>query len=346
MPDNETLSVIGAGAWGSALTIHLARQGQRPRLWVYEAPLVTLITEKRENPWYLPGCLFPQSVSVTGTLSDAVRGSSLVIVAVPSHAFRHILQQMIPSLQRGATLLIATKGIEETPPHRMSAILSEMLPTEIGAEVAVLSGPTFAKEVAEGQPTAAVLASSNLSLAENLQRRLSAPHFRLYTNRDVIGVEIGGAVKNVMAIATGISDGLGLGENARAALITRGLAEITRLGVRLGASPLTFSGLAGVGDLVLTCAGSLSRNRRLGLELASGKRVEEVLGETRSVVEGVRTTKSTLALAERYQIPMPITEAVGEVLFHGLTPRAALSSLLHRDYRPEDEPVASTPTKE
>ena len=338
--------MIGAGAWGSALTIHLARQGERPRLWVYEAPLVALITEKRENPWYLRGCPFPENVSVTGSLSEAVLGSSLIILAPPSHAFRQILQQMIPSLRPGATLLIATKGIEETPPHRMSAILSEMLPGEINAEVAVLSGPTFAKEVAVGQPAAAVVASSNLSLAELLQRRLSAPHFRLYTNRDVIGVEIGGAVKNVMAIATGISDGLGLGENARAALITRGLAEITRLGVRLGASPLTFSGLAGLGDLVLTCAGSLSRNRQLGLELASGKRVEDVLGETRSVVEGVRTTKSTLALAEQYQIPMPITEAVGAVLFHGLAPKAALSSLLHRDYRPEDEPVAFTSTQD
>jgi glycerol-3-phosphate dehydrogenase (NAD(P)+) len=339
MADEGALSVVGAGAWGTALAIHLARQGEEPRLWVYEAPLASLMAAQRENAWYLPGCPLPPAIRVTKDLDRALADSALVIVAVPSHVFRQTLAPAIGALVRGVSLLIVTKGIEEAPPHRMSAILSSMLPSGLGARVAVLSGPTFAKEVALGKPTAAVIASSDLALAEALQRRLSAPHFRLYTNRDVTGVEMGGALKNVMAIATGISDGLGLGENARAALITRGLAEITRLGVRLGASPLTFSGLAGIGDLVLTCAGSLSRNRQLGLDLAAGKRLEEILAETRSVVEGVTTTRSALALAERYQVPMPITRAIGEVLFGGVSPNDALSSLLRRDYRPEDEPV-------
>lgn len=333
------VAVVGGGSWGTALAIHLGRLGLVPRLWARDAALVGLIRSRRENPWYLPDIPLPETVSVTPDLAEALEGAGLVIVAVPSHVFDAIMGAAAAHLGGGTTILSATKGLEPERARRMSEIASARCP---GSPIAVLSGPTFAREVALGLPTAAVVASADPQVANAVQRRLSSREFRLYTNRDVLGVEIGGAIKNVMAIATGISDGLGLGENARAALITRGLAEITRLGVALGAWPATFAGLAGIGDLVLTCTGSLSRNHALGLALARGKTVEQARGETRMVAEGARTSQAATLLARQKGVALPICQEVAAVLFEGKTPREALASLLQREYRAEEEPLPAT----
>lgn len=332
------LAVIGAGAWGTALAVHAARAGHAPRLWVFEPELLALVTEMRENSWYLPGVALPEGVSPVGSLAEAAAGAELVIVTAPSHVFRRVVTELAPHLGRTARVLSAAKGLEDQRQARMSEILAEHLPAPQRDRIAVLSGPTFAVEVAQGRPTAAVLASADPGLARELQRALSTPTFRLYTQTDVIGVELGGALKNVMAIAAGISDGLELGANARAALLTRGLAEITRIGVALGARARTFAGLAGVGDLILTCTGELSRNRRLGLALARGTSLAEWEAGTRSVAEGVRTAAAALALARRVGVPVPITAEVGAVLFERKPPREALTALLHRELRPEEEP--------
>ncbi|MBI2152576.1 MAG: NAD(P)-dependent glycerol-3-phosphate dehydrogenase [Candidatus Rokubacteria bacterium] len=333
------VAVIGGGSWGTGLSVHLGRLGLTARLWARDAALVALMRSKRENPWYLPGIPLPAALSVTSDHGEALEGAGLVIVAVPSHVFDAVLEQAARRLARGTTILSATKGLEPERARRMSEIASARCP---GSPIAALSGPTFAREVALGRPTAAVVASTDPDVAKALQRLLSSPEFRLYTNRDLLGVEIGGALKNVMAIATGISDGLGLGENARAALITRGLAEITRLGGALGASPATFAGLAGIGDLVLTCTGSLSRNHALGLALARGQSLEQARGETRMVAEGARTSLSATALARRVGVALPICQEVAAVLFEGKTPKEALASLLQREYRAEEEPLPAT----
>ena len=333
------VAVVGGGSWGSALAVHLGRLGLVPRLWARDAALVGLIRSKRENPWYLPDIPLPETLSVTSDLAEALDGAGLVIVAVPSHVFDAIMEAAAARLGGRTTLLSATKGLDPERSRRMSEIASARCPA---SPIAVLSGPTFAREVALGRPTAAVVASADPDVATAVQHRLSSPEFRLYTNRDVLGVEIGGALKNVMAIATGISDGLGLGENARAALITRGLAEITRLGVALGASPATFAGLAGIGDLVLTCTGSLSRNHALGLALAHGRTLEQARGETRMVAEGARTSRSATALARQKGVALPICQEVAAVLFEGKTPQEALATLLQREYRAEEEPLPAT----
>ncbi len=332
------LAVIGAGAWGTALAVHLARAGHAARLWVFESELLALLTKTGENPWYLPGVTLPEGVRPVGALAEAVAGADLVIVVVPSHGFRRVVTELAPHLAPTARVLSAAKGLEDERHARMSEILAAELPAPHRSRIAVLSGPTFALEVAQGRPTAAVLAAADPALARDLQRALATPTFRLYTQTDVVGVELGGALKNVMAIAAGISDGLELGANARAALLTRGLAEITRLGVALGARPRTFAGLAGVGDLVLTCTGELSRNRRLGLALARGTSLAAWQAATRAVAEGVRTTAAALALARRVGVPVPITGEVAAVLFEGKSPREALTALLHRELRPEEEP--------
>lgn len=329
-------AVVGAGAWGSALAIHLARLGRAVRLWVFEPELAALIAERRENPWYLPGVPIPPEVTPTSSLEEVVAEVSCVIVAVPSHVFRGVATRLVACAPPGVSVVSATKGLEEGTQQRMSEILDSL--TGGARPVAALSGPTFALEVAQGLPTAAVLAAREPEVASGLQQALSSPSLRLYTQTDLVGVELGGALKNVMAIAAGLSDGLELGTNARAALLTRGLAEITRLGVALGARPATFAGLAGLGDLVLTCTGPLSRNRRLGIELGQGRPLAEILGATRAVVEGVRTTAAALALGARDGVSLPITTEVGAVLFEAKPPRQALASLLARQARTEEEP--------
>ena len=335
---SERVAVIGAGAWGTALAIHEARAGYAPRLWVYEPELLGILGQTRENPWYLPGVRVPDAVRPVASLVEAAAGADLVLIAVPSHVVRQVATDLARHLEPTARVVSATKGIEEQRFARVSEILAEVLPSPQRERIAVLSGPTFALEVAQGRPTAAVLAAADAGLAREQQRALATAGFRLYTQTDVTGVELGGALKNVMAIAAGIADGLELGATARAALLTRGLAEMTRLGVALGARPRTFAGLAGVGDLILTCTGQLSRNRKLGLALAGGASLGEWQAGTRSVAEGVLTTRAAVALARKVGVATPIATEVGAVLFEGKPPREALTSLLNREVRPEEEP--------
>jgi glycerol-3-phosphate dehydrogenase (NAD(P)+) len=332
------LAVVGAGAWGTALAIQATRAGFAPRLWVFEEELLEVLRQTRMNAWYLPDVTLPEAVAATGSLADAVGGARLVIVAVPSHVFRAVASALAPHLDREARIVSAAKGLEEERLARMSEILGEVLPSRVRERVAVLSGPTFALEVARARPTAAVLAAEDGELARELQAALGTPTFRLYTQRDVAGVEMGGALKNVLAIATGIADGLDLGLNARAALLTRGLAEMTRLAVALGARPRTLAGLSGLGDLILTCTGELSRNRRLGMALARGQSLADWQAGTRSVAEGVRTARVALALARRTGVSTPIIAEVGAVLFERKAPQEALLALLSRESRPEEEP--------
>lgn len=330
------LAILGAGSWGTALAIHLGRQGLPARLWARDPELAGRIIATGENPRYLPGLRIPPGVAATSRLEEALGESELVITAVPSQFLAGVVRAAGPHVARSAVIVSATKGIETERGLRMSELLAEALP---GRPVAVLSGPSFAREVALGKPTALVVASADARVARAVQETLAAPEFRLYTNQDVIGVEIGGALKNVVAIAVGLSDSLDLGENARAALITRGLAEIVRLGVALGASPRTFAGLAGLGDLVLTCTGSQSRNHALGFAVGQGRSLAEAEGATRMVAEGVRTVTSALRLAGGVSVSMPICEAVAAVLFERQPVRNALSRLLSREPRPEEEPV-------
>ncbi len=334
MGDAASVAVVGAGSWGTGLAIHLARLGKRVHLWARDAALVTEMVERRENARYLAGVAIPDGVHATTGVGEAVGAADIVLVAVPSHGVEATIASMTPLMSPRATIVSATKGLEPRRGRRISELLGELLP---GRPLAVLSGPSFAREVALGLPTALVIASDDWGVAHMLQRELAGPALRLYTNRDVLGVELGGALKNVIAIATGLSDGLGLGENARAALVTRGLAEIARLGVALGAQPGTFSGLAGLGDLVLTCTGSLSRNRALGGEIARGRSLAEAEARTRTVAEGVRTVSSALRLARKAAVRMPICQEVGSVLFRAKPVAEALDALLARDLRPEEE---------
>jgi glycerol-3-phosphate dehydrogenase (NAD(P)+) len=328
-----TAAIIGAGSWGTALAVHLARQGVRVRLWAREPEVVEGVRETRRNPLYLSDVECPDGIEATGDPAEAVAGADLVIMVVPSEFFATTLSRLGP-LAPATPIVSATKGLDPRRHLRMSELLAERYPE---APVAVLSGPTFAREVALGRPTACVVAARDEALARHLQACLGSRVLRLYTNRDVVGVELGGALKNVVAIATGLADGLGLGENARAALVTRGLAEMTRLAVALGAQPRTLAGLAGLGDLVLTCTGSLSRNRALGVALAHGRTAAAVEQETRMVAEGARTVASALALAARHGISMPICAEVAAVLFQGKAPADAVSTLLARPARPEED---------
>jgi glycerol-3-phosphate dehydrogenase (NAD(P)+) len=327
-----TIAIVGGGSWGTALAIHLGRLGRRVRLWAREPEVVEAIQQRRRNPWYVADLDVPPSVEPMGDLGAAVHGAEVVVVAVPSEYVRGTLAGLGP-LSAGTPLVSATKGFDPETHARMSQIIAARFPA---ARIAALSGPTFAREVALGRPTACVIASADEPLALHLQQLLGSREFRLYTNRDMVGVEVGGAMKNVIAVATGIADGLGLGENARAALITRGLAEMTRLAVALGGTPGTLAGLAGVGDLVLTCTGTLSRNRALGMALAQGKSQEALERETRMVAEGARTVGSALALAAEVGVTLPISAELTAVLRDGKSPAEALASLLGRPLTRED----------
>jgi glycerol-3-phosphate dehydrogenase (NAD(P)+) len=326
------IAVVGAGSWGTALAVHLARGGERVRLWARQPEVAETLRERRRNPWYLADVELPAGVEPTCDAS-APAAASLVIVAVPSEFVTSTLARLA---RPTAPVVSATKGFEPGRHRRMSEVIAERWP---GPPVAVLSGPTFAREVARAQPTAAVVASRDDAVAAELQRRLGSREFRLYTNRDVVGVEVGGALKNVIALATGLADGLGLGENARAALVTRGLAEITRLAVALGGEPATLAGLAGLGDLVLTATGTLSRNRALGMALARGESRADAQRATRMVAEGVPTVTAALALAERHGVSLPIATEVAAVLSEGKAPAEALASLLGRAATREDTRV-------
>lgn len=329
------IAIIGAGGWGTALAITMARAEREVRLWAYESYLVETIIATRENPIYLPSARVPESVLVSNSMKDVLSGAPIVIIAVPSHVYRSVVSEMKPLLNSGMYFVSAAKGIENGTLMRMSEVVVDVLKPAFKPQVAAISGPTFAPEVARGEPTALVVASPDERLRLSLQKELSAPRFRLYTNSDLIGVEIGAAVKNIIAIAAGVVDGLGLGSNTTAALITRGLAEIMRLVDACGGHRETLSGLAGLGDLVLTSYGSLSRNRRVGVALGQGKHIDEIISNMRMVAEGVKTAKSTVALARKLNVEMPIAEKMYSVLYEGLKPQDAISDLLERRLKEE-----------
>lgn len=325
-----SIGIIGAGAWGTALAILSADRGYQVHLWASEAALADELRRERENARYLPGVELPPDIEPTPSLEEAVHAKELVILAIPSHAFRQVLVELAPFISRSSLLVSATKGLELPRGLTMSQVAREALPFP-HRRLAVLSGPSFAKEVSRKLPTAVVVASDELHVAQAIQAALNSSSFRVYVSLDPLGVEMGGAIKNVIAIAAGVADGLGLGCNARAALITRGLAEMTRLGVAMGANPQTFAGLAGVGDLILTATSDLSRNRRVGLMLAKGGRLPGILHNLQAVAEGVNTSGAILVLAERYGVEMPICREVHAILFEGRDPWEALQGLMARD---------------
>ncbi len=342
MPDATaitTIGVIGAGAWGTALARHAAEKGLSATLWAHEKEVVDAIRSRRENSPYLPAVRLPASLHATNDLADATRGADCLIFAVPSHAARSILRQIAGSLDRPVPLVSATKGIEEDSLKLVTQIMEELLPPGMATRLLVLSGPSFATEVSREHPTALCLAGKDAELVKQVQSLLMTPIFRVYADDDPIGVQLGGALKNVMALAAGVVDGLALGANARAALITRGLAEMIRLGVAMGADPRTFYGLSGVGDLVLTCTGALSRNHSVGMRLGKGERLEAILDSMHAVAEGVRTAKAALSLAQRHQVEMPIVQEVHNVLFSGKSCRHAVGDLMERDAKEEKNPA-------
>ncbi|HXY30153.1 MAG TPA: NAD(P)H-dependent glycerol-3-phosphate dehydrogenase [Gemmatimonadaceae bacterium] len=328
-------AVIGGGAWGTALADLLARQGHVVRLWAYEPDVVESVNARHTNPRFLPGAALHASIAASGDLEEAATGAELVAYVTPSHVLRTVARRCAGRVDRQATLVVAAKGIERGTLRVMTDVVEEETP---GRPVVAFSGPSFASEVAARQPTAVVAASRDRGAAHQVQRAFSGDSFRVYTHDDVTGVELGGALKNVIAVATGIAEGLELGYNPRAALITRGLAEMTRLGVALGATSSTFAGLAGMGDLVLTCTGALSRNRQLGVDLAKGRSLNDLLAARETVAEGVVTTHSAHALAAREGIDMPIVTAVYRILFENASPRDAIGELMSRELRPERDP--------
>ncbi|MDQ6717111.1 MAG: NAD(P)-dependent glycerol-3-phosphate dehydrogenase [Gemmatimonadota bacterium] len=325
-------AVVGAGAWGTALADLLRRNGHDVALWAFEPDVAESITSRRENVRFLKGQELAAGIAASCELSRVVDGAELVVFATPSTVLRRVASDAARDYAAGVPAIVATKGIEQESCALMTDVVAAVIPR---ASVVALSGPSFASEVVRCQPTAVVLASADDTIARASQRAFNSPYFRTYTLRDVIGVELGGALKNVMAVATGVADGLGLGNNARAALITRGLAEMTRLGTSLGAEASTFAGLAGLGDLVLTCTGSLSRNREVGLEVGKGRPLADVLRERETVAEGVVAARSALMLAKKQGVTMPIVEAVNRVLFDGQHPREAMGELMTRELRGE-----------
>jgi glycerol-3-phosphate dehydrogenase (NAD(P)+) len=331
----RTVAVLGAGSWGTALAVHLARVGHDVRLWARDQALVDDMTARRANVIYLPDVSLPQTVSVTHALDRALAGTDLVVSAIPSHGCRAVMRAAAPHLRSRTTFVSATKGLEAESMLRMSEVIAQ----ELGPKhpVVALSGPSFAIEVARQLPTAIVAASEDLEATELVQAEFRGPYFRLYGSDDAIGVEIGGALKNVIAIAAGVAEGLGLGHNALAALITRGLAEISRLACAAGGRRETLAGLSGLGDLVLTCTGNLSRNRHVGIELARGRPLHDILAGMKMVAEGVRTTGVALALGGRYDVELPIATQMSEVFAGRVDVRAGLDTLMLRRQRVEAE---------
>ena len=331
----NSIGVIGAGGWGTALAKLLADKGEDVVLWCHGEGSYRAISENRENRTYLPGISLPPQLRATRSLEEAVAGKELVLCALPSHVVRSVLAQVSSQLGAEAILLCGTKGLEEETLRTMAELFVDIFGAERKRRHAFLSGPTFALEVARQLPAAVTVAADDDSVARAVQQKLSTGYLRVYTSRDVIGVQIGGVVKNVIAIAAGISDGLQLGQNARAALVTRGLAEMTRLAVRMGADPLTLAGLPGLGDLILTCAGDLSRNRAVGLQIAGGKTLLEITASTPMIAEGVRNTRSLHALARKLAVEMPIVDQMYAVLYRGKKPAEAVQDLMQRSLKAE-----------
>jgi glycerol-3-phosphate dehydrogenase (NAD(P)+) len=331
------VAILGAGIWGTALSLVLSRslRAHEIALWARDTGLAEEMRRKRENVSYLPGHVLPAQIRVTQDLGEALSGATIVVGAMPSAHAREVYCAAAGQVGSRAAIVSATKGLEPATHARMSEVIAQSVPTASAKRIAVLSGPSFALEVAQGAPTAIVVASRDARLAAELQEEFAAPNFRLYTNDDMLGVELAGAMKNVMAIAAGTCQGLGLGSNSLAALITRGLAEMSRLAVALGARHETLSGLAGLGDLVLTCNGSLSRNRRVGIELGKGRLLPEILSGMHGVAEGVGTTAALLTLARENKIELPITEQVDAILHQGQAPLEAIRAIMERPQRKE-----------
>lgn len=333
----KKIAIIGGGSWGTALAIVLTRSRQPHRIsvWVHDPAVCESLRDRRVNEVYLPGFELPTEVDVTAELGEALREADIVVGVMPSAHARGLYTRMLPHLDPRMILVSATKGLENKTLERMTEVISQGVSLKFTPRVAALSGPSFAREVARGDPTAVVIASADREVAASVQEEFSGPTFRLYTNDDVTGVELGGAVKNVVAIAAGVCAGLGFGSNTVAALITRGLAEMTRLACALGGRRDTLAGLAGMGDLVLTCTGALSRNRTVGVELGKGRSLGEILGSTRMVAEGVGTTAAAVELARKVRVEMPITEQMHAVLYRGQAPRDAIRELMERRLKQE-----------
>jgi glycerol-3-phosphate dehydrogenase (NAD(P)+) len=333
----EDIAVIGAGSYGTCLAMLFGNAGHRVSLWCRSPDTATEIDVRRENQGYLPGFKLPSAVTITSDLATAVAGKRFVLGVTPSHGIREVLGAAAPHLHPDAIVINASKGLEADTLATIDQVYRDIFPSRIAARATYLSGPTFANEIAAGLPAAIVLAGTDQQTTQDAQRALSSIRFRIYSSTDVRGVLIAGALKNVIAIGAGVSDGLGLGSNARVAFITRGLAEITRIGVAMGAEPSTFAGLSGMGDLVLTCSGDSSRNRRVGLALGQGKSMAEILGETRMVAEGVKTTRVAHALAQQLGVSAPLTAAMNSVLEGERSAAEAMTMLMQRALRPEKD---------
>ena len=331
----KRIAVIGAGNWGTALAATLAKSGHAVSLWAYEPEVVESIRDRQENIVFMPGVSLPASIAATHDLGEALGGAEVVVTAMPSHVCRSLYERMLTHLRLEMVLVSATKGIETDRGMRMSEIIETVVGTKFSPRLCALSGPSFAKEVVRGDPTALVVASRDRAAAQLVQKEFSSRALRLYSSTDVVGVEIGGAVKNIIAIAAGVIAGLGLGHNPIAALVTRGLAEISRLAHACGAKRETLGGLAGLGDLVLTCTGDLSRNRTVGVELGRGRKLPEIIGSMRMVAEGIKTTYATVTLAGRNQVEMPITTQVHRILEGQVSPREAIRELMERKLKDE-----------
>ena len=338
------VAVVGTTSWGTTLAILTARQGHNVVLWSRTPEEADRLDSERENRRFLPGFPFPPLLMVSPSLEDTFQQAKLVLFAVPSKTLRANVQQIRNALPPDCVVLSATKGLEMSTGLRMSQVLEQELPGPLKGRTCVVSGPNLSDEIARERPSSTVVASADPQLAELAQATLMTPRFRVYTNTDVIGVELGGALKNIIALGAGISDGLGYGNNTKAAFITRGLTEITRLGVKAGANPLTFAGLAGLGDLMATAASPLSRNRYVGEQLAKGRPIQEILGSMKNVAEGVDTTAVAVKMAESLEVEMPITQATYRVLFEGLDPHQAVTELLGRAPQPEWAGVPQNPT--
>ncbi|MCK4591483.1 MAG: NAD(P)H-dependent glycerol-3-phosphate dehydrogenase [Candidatus Latescibacteria bacterium] len=329
------IAVIGAGGWGTTLAILLFEQGHRVRLWEYDPDYAHRMVQEHSNPIFLPGIEIPAEILISSDLGQVLASSEIVVFAVPSQFTRNVARKTSPFVSESTVVVSVAKGIEEDTLKRMSQVLREELNSMDENAIVALSGPSHAEEVSRRIPTAVVVASPSEENRTKVQAIFMSPIFRVYTNRDTIGVELGGALKNVIAIATGICDGLGFGDNSKGALMTRGLAEITRLGVAMGAEPLTFAGLSGMGDLITTCISRHSRNRYVGEKIGKGNNLNQVLKEMKMVAEGVNTTRSALQLSRKLKVEMPITERIYAVLFQEEDPRTAVSQLMSRDAKPE-----------
>ncbi len=332
----KEIAVIGAGSWGTTLANLLAEKGLRISLWVREEEVYYQIRDKRENKVFLPGIRLSSNIEPFMSFEDVLYEKEVIIIAVPSHVLRNILEKIKPYLREKIPFVFATKGIENNTLMLSSQIFEDVISWDVSKYFACISGPSFAREVASRLPTAVTIACKDQTLGRSLQYLFHTPYFRVYLTQDIIGAQLGGALKNVIAIAAGASDGLGFGMNARAALITRGLAEIIRLGKKMGANEKTFSGLAGIGDLVLTCTGNLSRNRTVGLQIGKGKKLQDIIKDMNMVAEGIKTTKSAYELSKKMSVDMPITEQVYQILYNDKDPKAAVKDLMGRELKEED----------